>query len=151
MGQRSPNDRRSVVGMAVGQLPTPLAILNRYAFTRYFMASLVSLAFDMAVFMTFVSLNMKPAVASAIGYLFGVSVHWIISSTFVFPGKTRTGRALNFQIATFFGTALLGLGITVGIVATLTGWGLLPVLAKIAAVAVSFVVVYLIRKFGVFQ
>ncbi len=148
---RSGQDRRSTVGVWVGNLPGPLALLNRFSITRYLLASVVSLAFDVALFMVLVAFASDPGWASAAGYSAGIVVHWLISSSFVFPGKTREGAALQLQRVGFIATAILGLGITVSIVSWLTDLGTLPVIAKGAAVFVSFFAVYLTRKFGVFR
>ena len=148
---RSSQDRRSVVGLWVGRLPGPLAIFYRFSLTRYLLASVVSLAFDVALFMVLVAFLVDPGWASAAGYSAGIVVHWLISSSFVFPGKARDGAALQLQRLGFIGTAVLGLGITVSMVSGLTSAGVVPVMAKAAAVAVSFFVVYLTRKYGVFR
>lgn len=149
--ERSGQDRRSTVGVWVGNLPGPLALFNRFSITRYLLASIVSLAFDVALFMVLVAFLIDPGWASAAGYSAGIIVHWLISSSFVFPGKTRQGAALQLQRIGFVATAILGLGITVSIVSWLTDLGTLPVIAKAAAVFVSFFAVYLTRKFGVFR
>tara|TARA_R110000824_G_scaffold209_3_gene951 strand:- start:17895 stop:18347 length:453 start_codon:yes stop_codon:yes gene_type:complete len=149
--ERAGADRRSVIGGWVGNLPGPLAALNRFSITRYLLASVVSLAFDVALFMILVAFLVDPGWASAAGYSAGIIIHWLISSNFVFPGKTRVGTALQLQRIGFIATAVLGLGITVSIVSWLTDIGTLPVLAKGAAVFVSFFAVYLTRKFGVFR
>lgn len=149
--ERSGADRRSTIGSWIGNLPAPLALLNRFSITRYLLASIVSLAFDVALFMILVALLFDPGWASAAGYSAGIVVHWFISSNFVFPGKRREGAALQVQRFGFIATALLGLGITVSMVSGLTSAGVLPVLAKAAAVAVSFFAVYFARKYGVFR
>ncbi len=149
--QRSTQDRRSTVGVWVGNLPGPLALLNRFSITRYLIASVISLAFDVSLFMVLVAFAFEASWASAAGYTAGILIHWLISSSFVFPGKTREGSALHLQRLSFIGTAILGLGITVGIVSWLTGIGVVPVAAKGAAVFVSFFAVYLTRKYGVFR
>tara|TARA_R110000772_G_scaffold60328_22_gene136321 strand:+ start:33316 stop:33768 length:453 start_codon:yes stop_codon:yes gene_type:complete len=149
--ERSGTDRRSTVGGWVGSLPAPLALLNRFSITRYLLASVVSLAFDVALFMVLVAFLVDPGWASAAGYSAGIVVHWLISSSFVFPGKARDGAALQLQRIGFLGTAVLGLGITVSIVSWLVEAGALPVIAKAAAVIVSFFCVYLTRKYGVFR
>ena len=149
--ERSGQDRRSTVGIWVGNLPGPLAVLNRFSITRYLLASIVSLAFDVALFMVLVAFLFDPGISSAVGYSAGIVVHWLISSSFVFPGKTRNGAALQLQRLGFIGTAILGLGITVSIVSWLTELGTLPVIAKGVAVFVSFFAVYLTRKYGVFR
>lgn len=149
--ERSGAERRSTVGSWVGNLPGPLAFLNRFSLTRYLLASVVSLAFDVALFMVLVAFLVDPGWSSAAGYSAGIVVHWLISSSFVFPGKSRDGAALQLQRLGFIATAVLGLGITVSMVSGLTSAGVLPVMAKAAAVAVSFVAVYLTRKYGVFR
>jgi len=149
--ERTGQDRRSTVGIWVGNLPGPLALLNRFSITRYLLASIVSLAFDVALFMVLVAFMTAPGWASAAGYSAGIIVHWLISSSFVFPGKTKDGAALQFQRLGFIGTAVLGLGITVSIVSWLTDMGTLPVVAKGVAVFVSFFAVYITRKYGVFR
>jgi putative flippase GtrA len=149
--ERSGQDRRSVVGTWVGALPGPLAVLNRFSITRYLLASIVSLAFDVALFMVLVAFMFDPGISSAVGYSAGIVVHWLISSSFVFPGKTRDGTALQLQRLGFIGTAILGLGITVSTVSWLTDMGALPVVAKGVAVFISFFAVYLTRKYGVFR
>ena len=145
------DDRRSIVGQVIGALPGPLALLNRFSITRYLVASIVALAFDFALMMALIAMSFVPAFASAVGYSAGIVVHWLISSSFVFPGKTRKGAALQMQRAGFLASALLGLIITVGIVSVMTGAGFMPELAKAVAIIVSFFTVYLIRKYGVFK
>ncbi|WP_417620341.1 GtrA family protein [Parasphingorhabdus sp.] len=143
--------RGSVIDGLAGNLPGPLAMLNRFSITRYLLASVVSLAFDVALFMVLVALMIDAGWASAAGYSAGILVHWLISSNFVFPGKARDGAALQLQRIGFIATAMLGLGITVTMVSWLVAAGVLPVMAKAAAVAVSFFAVYLTRKYGVFR
>ena len=144
-------DRRSGVGMTVRGLPAPLAFLHRYSLTRYLLASVVSLAFDVALFLVLVAFAVEAGLASAVGYSAGIVVHWLISASFVFPGKARAGAGLMLQRAGFAGTAVLGLAITVGIVSWLSELGVAPVAAKGVAVAVSFFAVYFARKHGVFR
>jgi len=149
--ERSGQDRRSFTGAWVGNLPGPLALMHRFSLTRYLLASIVSLAFDVALFMMLVAFAFDPGWASAAGYSAGIIVHWLISSSFVFPGKARQGAALQLQRIGFVATAILGLGITVSIVSWLTDLGSSPVIAKGVAVFLSFIAVYLTRKFGVFR
>ncbi|MBF6602138.1 MAG: GtrA family protein [Sphingorhabdus sp.] len=149
--ERSGQDRRSATGVWAGNLPGPLAVLNRFSITRYLLASIVSLAFDVALFMVLVAFAFDPGWSSAAGYSAGIIVHWLISSSFVFPGKARQGVALHLQRIGFIATAILGLGITVSIVSWMTALGILPVVGKGVAVFVSFFVVYATRKLGVFR
>lgn len=151
MQRRSGLDRRGAVGAIAGQLPAPLAWLHRFSITRYLLASIVSLAFDMATFLTLVALSINATWSSALGYSAGIVVHWLISASFVFPGKTREGVAKQVQQAGFVGSALVGLALTVGIVELATGAGTLPIVAKGLAVGISFFVTYALRKYGVFR
>jgi putative flippase GtrA len=126
-------------------------IWNRFTITRYLAASIIALAFDVAVFASLVALAIDPTIASAVGYCAGIVVHWIVSANIVFTGKARNGAALHMQRALFAGSALAGLGITVVTVELLDSAGSHPVAAKAAAVAISFVAVYVMRKWGVFK
>lgn len=132
-------------------LSCALDIWQRFAFTRYLAASIIALAIDLAIFSSLVAFDIAAAWASAIGYSAGIVVHWFISANIVFTGKSRTGAALHWQQALFAGSALLGLAVTVGTVAALTGIGIHAAPAKAAAVAISFAAVYALRKWGVFR
>lgn len=127
-----------------------LDIWQRFTFTRYLAASVVSLAFDLAIFSSLVALRFEASLASAIGYCAGIVIHWLVSAHVVFTGKARQGSALHWQRALFAGSALLGLAITVSTVALLSNAGVHAVAAKAVAVGLSFVIVYAARKWGVF-
>ena len=86
-------------------------------YTRYIAASVISLGVDFAVFMAALTLGAPPAIAAATGYIAGIICHWAISSRFVFAGQmaaTASGR--QQQQALFVLSALVGLGLTTGIV-----------------------------------
>jgi putative flippase GtrA len=120
-------------------------------YTRYVGASVAALGVDFAVFMAAMSLGMSPAPAAACGYMAGIVCHWIISSRVVFVGAVAadaTGR--RQQQALFFLSALVGLGITMGIVGLGSRYGLDPRLAKGLAIVVSFQATYVLRKKVVF-
>ncbi len=132
-------------------LSSALDIWQRFTFTRYLAASLVSLAFDLAIFSSILAFRFEASLASAIGYCAGIVVHWIVSANWVFAGKAREGGALHLQRAFFAGSALLGLAITVATVSLLSNAGVHAVAAKAVAVGLSFVIVYGARKWGVFR
>jgi len=125
--------------------------LSQVMLTRYLVASVVALAVDVAIFSLLVYGGVAPTIASAAGYIVGIFVHWVISANYVFVGKTKAGGALHLQRALFAGSAVLGLGITVVSVSLLTELDVLPVIAKGIAVILSFSVVYIARKYGVFR
>lgn len=119
---------------------------------RYVGASAVSLGIDFGLFLASLSLGVRPAIAAATGYLAGVVCHWMISSRAVFVGHVaETGAGRWQQQALFFGSAVVGLGITTAIVGLGSHYGLDPRLAKIAAIGVSFQATYLLRKKIVFS
>lgn len=128
-----------------------LVLWHRFTITRYLAASIIALAFDVALFASLVALAMDPTIASAAGYCAGIVIHWLVSANIVFVGKTRDGAALHVQRALFAGSALVGLGITVVTVELLDSAGGHPIAAKAVAVAVSFCAVYAMRKWGVFK
>lgn len=128
-----------------------LSLWHGFTLTRYLAASVVALAFDVALFSTLVALQTDPTIASAIGYCAGIVIHWVISANVVFTGKTRDGAGLQWQRVLFAGSAVVGLGITVGTVEILGRAGIHPVVAKGVAVSASFTAVYIMRKWGIFR
>jgi putative flippase GtrA len=72
-----------------------------------------------------------------------------LSVRFVFAASVAGGPT-HGQRVSFVMSALLGLAITVGLVSLLTTASLAPAFAKAASVGVSFVAVYLARKYVVF-
>jgi putative flippase GtrA len=120
-------------------------------YTRYIGASVVSLAADFAVFMAALSLGMPPALAAATGYVAGIVSHWAISSRLVFTAQVAaTAAGRRQQQALFVLSALVGLGITTGIVGLGSRYGLDPRVAKGIAIVVSFQATYVLRRKVVF-
>ncbi len=120
-------------------------------YTRYVGASVASLALDFGVFMAALSTGVPPAIAAATGYIAGILCHWAISSRFVFAAQlaaSSVGR--RQQQALFLLSALVGLGITTGVVGITVRYGLDPRLAKAAAIVVSFQATYVLRRKVVF-
>lgn len=128
-----------------------IAYWRSFTFARYFGASVIALIVDMLIYGGAILLSVIPSVASAIGYSVGIIVHWAMSSNFVFIGKKKQGVKLQLQRALFAGSALLGLGITIGTVQILTNANIGPIIAKLCAVIISFFTVYALRKWGVFR
>ena len=120
-------------------------------YLRYIAASAISLGVDFAIFMLALSAGVPPAVAAAIGYIVGILCHWLISSRMVFIGQiAQSTAARRQQQALFVLSALVGLGITTGIVGLGTRYGLDPRIAKGIAIVVSFQATYILRKRVVF-
>ncbi len=121
-------------------------------FLRYLAASAFALAVDMGTFLALLSLGLEAAIAAAIGYALGIAAHWVVSSRAVFvDGVAERGPDRNRQKALFIGSALAGLALTTAIVGLGTGLGLDPRLAKLAAIAASFTVTWLLRERVVFK
>lgn len=120
-------------------------------YMRYATASVAALAVDMLGFLAMLQSGFAATVASAGGYLMGMLAHWMLSSRLVFHGGLAArGPARLRQKALFVGSALVGLLLTVAIVGLGEAAGLAPVLAKCAAIVVSFQATYLLRKTLVF-
>ncbi len=120
-------------------------------FTRYVGASGAALALDVAVFLALLAAAVPSWAASAAGYLGGLGIHWLISSRLVFADRAApSGPARARQRGLFIMSAFIGLGLTVGIVSLGSAAGLDPRLAKLIAIGVSFVSIYLFRRQVVF-
>lgn len=128
-----------------------LSMQDAIVFLRYTAASGASLALDMGMFLLLLASGWSAATASAAGYAAGILLHWLASSRLVFPGGARTvGASRIRQKALFVLSALAGLCITVTIVWSADVAGADPRLAKLAAVAVAFMVTFFLRKTIVF-
>ena len=122
-----------------------------HVYFRYIGASAVSLGVDFAIFIAALSVGVPPAPAAACGYVVGIVCHWLISSRMVFVGQVAEDAASRrHQQAMFVLSALVGLGITTGIVGLGSRYGLDPRIAKGVAIVVSFQATYVLRKKVVF-
>ena len=134
-------------------LPLP-AILNRLmqvTFLRYVGASGLALVGDVGLFNLFLLGGWLPVTAAAASYAAGIVIHWMISSRLVFVEGARTaGMDRVRQKGLFLGSAFVGLGLTVAIVWAGASAGLDANLAKLAAIAISFLATYVLRKTLVF-
>lgn len=119
---------------------------------RYLLASVGALAVDMGCFLALLALSVWPAAASAFAYCAGIVAHWVMSSRAVFTDSVaERGSERTRQKALFVASALLGLGLTAGIVYSGDTAGLDPRLAKLVAIAVSFAATWLVRQKVVFR
>ena len=126
--------------------------MRRLVYVRYIVASAGALGLDMAVFMGALALGVNPVAAAAAGYLTGLVAHWFMSSRAVFVGQLADKGTQRWQQqGLFLGSALVGLAITMAIVGLGHALGADPRLAKLAAIAVSFQVTYILRRKIVFS
>ncbi len=126
-------------------------LLDR-TFILYVLASVCALAVDVGSFLALMSLGVAAAFASFIGYSLGILAHWLISSRAVFHAAVAEGGAERTKQKTLFVvSALVGLGLTTGIVG-LSDWaGFDPRIAKCFAILVSFTATWLLRSKIVFR
>lgn len=131
------------------------AVLQRLTdlvFLRYLLASVGALAVDMGCFLGLMALGTAPALASAIGYAFGILAHWLLSSRAVFNGRVADkGFARTRQKALFVISALAGLALTTAIVAGSDAAGLDPRVGKLVAIGLSFALTWWLRNIVVFR
>ncbi len=120
---------------------------------RYGVVSAGALAIDYIVYLALVRLDagLGLAAAAAIGYLVGAIAHYLASRRFVFP-RGWLHRRPGAEFGLFFATGLGGAAVTSGVVWLVSHlfdagvhW------PKIAAVAASFLLVYVARKLLVFR
>lgn len=127
--------------------------LRGNVFLRYVAASIGALATDMIVFLLLLETGMPGTAASAVGYSVGILAHWILSSRTVFHDRVseKGTSARTQQKAMFLGSALLGLVLTITVVGAGTTLGMDPRVAKVAAIAMAFVLTYLLRNVVIFR
>ena len=129
-----------------------LARLGDVRLLRYLIASVGALAVDMGCFLALLALGTWPATASALGYCAGIVAHWLLSSRAVFADTVAaSGVARMRQKTMFVVSALLGLGLTAGIVWAGDAAGLDPRGAKLVAIALSFAATWVLRSRIVFR
>jgi putative flippase GtrA len=138
--------------MITGTVVPLLDRLRRVTLVRYALASVAALAVDMGMFLGLLRIGVPATPASAAGYAVGIAVHWLASSRVVFNGHLAdAGLARTRQQVLFVASALVGLVLTTGVVGVLSGLGLDPRLAKVAAIIASFAVTWLLRQRIVFR
>lgn len=126
--------------------------LPSLTFLRYLAASVIALMVDMALLWVLLAGGSPAPAASALSYSAGILVHWLISSRLVFPdGAAPDGVGRWRQKGLFLVSAFVGLSLTVMIVSLGDLAGLDPRLAKLPAIAISFLANYLLRKHVVFS
>lgn len=117
----------------------------------YTVASFVALLVDYGVYWLLAALGgMALGPAAAVGYIIGMAVSYLLLTQLVFLRRRHAGRPA-YEVWLFIVSGLLGVTltyVTVSVLSSLAGADLHR--AKLAAVAVSFVAVYLFRKHVVF-
>lgn len=126
--------------------------LSDLRFARYLLASVGALAVDLGTFLGLLAIGTFAALASAVGYCAGIIAHWLMSSRAVFADDVaEAGSGRTRQKALFVVSALVGLGLTIGIVWAADISGIDPRIAKLIAIGVSFAATWLLRSRIVFR
>ena len=129
-----------------------MAVADIVRFARYVVASLAGTAADLGCFLLLYSQGMLAGLAAALGYACGTLIHWLVSSRFVFSDRlSEAGLKRGGQQALFIISALIGLGLTTLIVSAAEDAGSDPRLAKLVAMGLSFLTVWVIRLNLVFR
>lgn len=135
---------RPLVGLA--------ARISDIRLARYLAASVGALAVDVGAFLGLMAIGMAAGPASAAGYSLGIAAHWLLSSRAVFSDTVaERGRGRTVQKGLFVISALAGLALTTAIVSVADRAGIDPRLAKLAAIAASFTLTYILRARVVFK
>lgn len=116
----------------------------------YIAASAVALALDYGVYWSLAgSLAIDIGTAAAVGYMAGLALAYIFMTYGVFAHRSGARRR-SAEAGLFLLSGLLGIALTYVTASLVSGLGGSLHEAKLAAVAISFVTVYLFRKFVVF-
>ncbi len=128
-----------------------MALLEpRTQLVAYGVVSVASLCVDMAVYLSLAATALTPVEAGIAGYLLGMLTHYALSTRLVFAqrGAHKSERRL---LAEFALSGLAGVVLTSGVIFVGTGvLGLPALVAKLAAILVSFGAVYMLRSRVVF-
>lgn len=115
-------------------------------FLLYLLVGGLSLCADFVVFLTLLPSGLVIAVIA--GFVVGTVANYILSRVLAFASG-RFGRAL--ELFRLFCVALIGVGLTLGFVLSLTSLGLSAVLAKVVATVAVFGWNFLGRRYFVFH
>lgn len=119
----------------------------RHDLPRYFAASLLALAADMATLSACLRLlGLGLAWSATLGFVVGAVVAYVLSIRWVFRERAF-GNAPAFEFLSFVAIGIAGLGITqlvlwIGV----TEFRLLPEAVKLAAAGITFAFNYLVRR-----
>ncbi|MGQ0671593.1 MAG: GtrA family protein [Hyphomicrobium sp.] len=119
--------------------------------SRYTVVSVIALALDFAVYLTLADAGYRAAIAGVIGYSIGMLLHFGLSTRFVFK-RTNVQKSDARLFSEFVVSGLAGLLITATVISLAHDTlGFTAFMAKVFAVAISFVAVFLLRRSVVFS
>ncbi len=120
----------------------------RQTFSKYLLVSGAALGLDLSVFTTLLWIDLTSmTLASCLGYVSGLWFSFVLNKRYVFNMQAAF-QSVHTQWLAFLITGLIGLAIT-GIATFLLEviWGAHPTIIKASTVGLSFLVVFLLRKF----
>ena len=146
----------SVAGAVVTQAVWPLLRTRLWRnlvpqLSRYAVVSALALGLDFTVLMALTSgLRLRASLAGIAGYSVGLLLHFVLSTRFVFNASQAAKSRIRLFVE-FAATGVVGLAIT-GAVLWLASdiAGVPTIAAKVAAVGISFVAVFVLRRSVVF-
>lgn len=117
----------------------------------YILVSVIALSVDFGSYLLLIGPGAVGAVlAGVIGYSIGLLVHFLLSNRFVFNNMKNKHIARLFT--EFALTGILGVALTAATIKfAIAVFGASAIIAKVSAVVISFVVVYLLRRRVVFS
>ncbi len=120
-------------------------------FLRYFLASLLALATDLALFSLCLRVLHWPLhVSAALAFITGAFTAYVLSVRWVFRRRTMANWPV-VELSTFIGIGLCGLGLTQAVLwLGVTQLGLWPEAVKLVAAGLSFLCNYALRKWLLF-
>lgn len=118
--------------------------------SRYTVVSALALLLDFAVYLSLEDAGMRAAAAGVAGYVAGMVLHFSLSTRYVFKKQAR-GKTEARRFAEFLMSGLVGIVLTAAVIELATAHlDLAPLYAKLAAVVLSFLTVFLLRRSVVF-
>ena len=125
--------------------------LAHRAAARATLVSAFALALDFSLFLTLTSLSVWAPLAGVAGYAAGTVLHYLLSVRFVFDARA-TDKAPARLFSEFAVTGVSGMAATAIVIAAATDLaGLSALPAKVLAAAVSFLLVFVLRRGVVFS
>jgi putative flippase GtrA len=118
--------------------------------SRYAGASVLALGLDFAAYLALLASGFPAPLAGAIGYTMGMTLHYSLSSRFVFD-RAATAKAEARLFGEFALSGAAGLAVTALVISGATEvLGASAIEAKVLAAASSFLVVFSLRRTVVF-
>ena len=120
-------------------------------FFLYALVSALALTVDVAIlYVTAAHLAMPGYLAAALAYAFGLAVHYSLSVRYVFTYR-RLAAQRRAEVVVYALSGLIGILLSAGIVYLGGIFGQTLAVSKLAAIIVSFIAVFMIRKATLFS